>query len=84
MLVFFDFDDLKPDDEGEDTISIHDGTNDAYVCMDLTLTSDDDLSSNEPELDTGDDTDNVGDPWDGELAGALRFFCVAVCGMTCH
>src|SRR3989344_3468869 len=53
-LFFFDFHDLKPDDEGEDTISLHVGTNDAYVCMDLSLTSDDDISSNEPELDTGD------------------------------
>ena len=70
-LLFFDFDDLKPDDEGEDTISI-DIQNDAYACMNLTLTSDDDVSSNEPELEV--DIPNTGDAWDGELADALQFF----------
>ena len=73
-LFFFDFKDLKPDDEGEDTISLHVGTNDAYACMDLTLTSDDDISSNEPELDTGDLLEDSGNAWDGELADALQFF----------
>ncbi|OGI84374.1 hypothetical protein A3A92_00480 [Candidatus Nomurabacteria bacterium RIFCSPLOWO2_01_FULL_37_49] len=72
-LLFFDFRDLKPDDEGEDTISLNVGTNDAYVCMDLTLTSDDDISSTEPELDTGDAPESP-DAWDGELADALEFF----------
>src|SRR3990167_7626988 len=32
-LLFFDFRDLKPDDEGEDTISLHVDNNDAYLCM---------------------------------------------------
>ena len=73
-LLFFDFNDLKPGDEGEDTISIHVGTNDAYVCMDLTLTSNDDISSNEPELESGDDLEDPEDPWDGELAQGLEFF----------
>lgn len=72
-LYFFYFHDLKPDDEGEDTISIH-AENDAWVCMDLTLTSNDDNSSTEPELGTGDDPDNENDVWDGELANALNFF----------
>lgn len=71
-LLFFDFRDLKPDDEGEDTISIHGGTNDAYVCMDMTLTSNDDNSSNEPELDSGDVADVPGNSWDGELAQNLQ------------
>src|SRR3990167_8954428 len=43
-LLFFNFTDLKPDDEGEDTISIH-VQNDAWACMDLTLTADDDVST---------------------------------------
>ena len=72
-LLFFDFTDLKPDDEGEDTISIH-VQNDAWVCMDLTLTSNDDNSSTEPELGTGDDEEDDGDPWDGELAEGIQFF----------
>jgi predicted ribosomally synthesized peptide with SipW-like signal peptide len=72
-LVFFNFLDLKPDDEGEDTISIH-VQNDAWACMDLTLTSDDDNSSTEPELATGDPEDVDGDAWDGELANAIQMF----------
>jgi len=72
-LVFFDFDDLKPDDEGEDTISIH-VQNDAWACMDLTLTSNNDNSSNEPELGDGDAQDVVENAWDGELAQTLEFF----------
>ena len=72
-LLFFNFTDVKPDDEGEDTISIH-TQNDAWVCMDLTLTSDDDLSSTEPELGTGDDEEDEGNPFDGELGSGIQFF----------
>lgn len=70
--VFFDFDDIKPDDEGEDTISIH-VQNDAWACMDLTLTSNDDTSTTEPESDVDEDED-LNDAWDGELASVLEFF----------
>ena len=72
-LVFFNFNDIKPDDDGEDTISIH-VQNDAWACMDLTLTSNDDKSSTEPELNTGDPQDVPGDAWDGELASAIQMF----------
>lgn len=71
-LLFFNFRDLKPDDEGEDTISI-DVQNDAWMCMDLTLTSNDDNSSTEPELDDG-DVLNTPDATDGELAQNINFF----------
>lgn len=71
-LLFFNFTDIKPDDEGEDTISIH-VQNDAYACMDLTLTSDDDNSSVDPELGDGDVQDDINNTWDGELADALQF-----------
>ena len=72
-FVFFNFNDLKPDDEGEDTISLH-VQNDAWACMDLTLTSNDDISSNEPELAAGDDPEDGSDAWDGELGSTLEFF----------
>ncbi len=72
--LFFNFRDLKPDDEGEDTISLHVGTNDAYACMDVTLTSNDDISSNEPELDTPDVLEDINNTWDGELANNLQMF----------
>ncbi len=73
-LLFFNFKDLKPDDEGEDTISLHVNNNDAYLCMDLALTSNDDLSSNTPELKTGDSPEDVNNTWDGELAKNLQMF----------
>jgi len=72
-LVFFNFTDLKPDDEGEDTISLH-VQNDAWACMDLTLTSNNDTSSNEPELGSGDAQEDINNAWDGELAQNLEFF----------
>src|SRR3989338_7486097 len=71
-LLFFDFRDLKPDDEGEDTISIV-VQNDAWACMDLTLTSDDDVSTTEPEGQV-DVQEDINDAWDGELADAIQMF----------
>lgn len=73
-LLFFNFQDLKPDDEGEDTISLHVNTNDAYACMDISLTSNDDRSSTEPELGVPDVPEDVNNTWDGELAQNLQFF----------
>ena len=73
-LLFFNFHDLKPDDEGEDTISLHVSTNDAYACMDISLTSNDDNSSTEPELLVPDSVENVNDTWDGELAQNIQMF----------
>ena len=69
---FFNFFDLKPGDYGEDTISLHVDTNDAYLCASITLTSDDDNTCNEPEL--GDEPNctapGVGQ---GELAQNVNF-----------
>jgi len=69
---FFNFLDLKPGDWGEDTISIHVKDNDAYVCADVTLTSNLDNSSTEPEMEGGDE-DSTEDNT-GELANAVRFY----------
>lgn len=66
---FFNFLDLKPDDYGEDTISIHVDTNDAYMCAEVELTSNDDNGINEPES-LVDQTDGVGQ---GELAQNVNF-----------
>ena len=73
-FLFFDFHDLKPDDEGEDTISLHVDTNDAYVCLDISLTSNDDVSSTEPELEVPDIAEDINDTWDGELAQNIQMF----------
>lgn len=71
-LLFFNFTDLKPDDEGEDTISLHVDNNDAYACLDISLTSNDDNSSTEPELLVPDTEDDVDSTWDGELAQNIQ------------
>ena len=67
---FFKFDDLKPGDWGEDTISIHVKDNDSWLCADVTLTSDDDNGLTEPEAGDGDTT---GGPGEGELADRVAF-----------
>src|SRR3989344_6657667 len=71
--LFFDFHDLKPGDIGEDTISLHVSSNPAWVCADVRLTANDDVSSTEPELEGGDAYENVGNLLDGELAQELEF-----------
>lgn len=71
--LFFDFTDIKPDDWGEDTISLHVNDNPAWACMDISLTEDDDNSSTEPELADGDTAENAGDLFDGELGDNVNF-----------
>ncbi|MBI4709249.1 MAG: hypothetical protein HY764_03545 [Candidatus Portnoybacteria bacterium] len=68
---FFNFTDLKPGDWGEDTIRLHVNYNDAWVCADVTLTSNDDNGINEPEGEDGDVTDGAGN---GELADHITFY----------
>ena len=68
--MFFNFDDLKPGDWGEDTISLHVNNNDSYLCADVTLTSNDDNGLTEPEGDDGDVTDGAGN---GELQRYVKF-----------
>lgn len=66
---FFDFDDIKPNDYGEDTISIHVDNNDSFICADVTLTSNKENGQTEPEalvdVTTGDN--------EGELASLVNF-----------
>ena len=70
----FNFLDLKPGDRGEDTISLHVNNNDSYLCADVTLTSNNDNSSTEPELASLDDPNDISNPWDGELASHLKWY----------
>ncbi|MFC1750800.1 VWA domain-containing protein [Pseudomonadota bacterium] len=71
---FFDFNDLKPGDWGEDTVSIHVEDNDAWACFNITVTENDDVSCTEPELifDPNCVEQNL-DLFDGELADLLHF-----------
>lgn len=64
---FFDFNDIKPGDIGEDTISLHVNNNDAYLCANIKLTSNDENGRNEPEA-LVDATDDL-----GELANEVNF-----------
>ena len=78
--TFFNFNDIKPGDEGENTISLHVDSNDAYACVDVSLVANDDVSTVEPELGAG-DTTNTGDLFDGELAQNVDFFAWADTGV---
>lgn len=69
---FFNFADVKPGDSGENTISLHVINNDAWACVDVALTSNDDVSSTEPELAV-DVQEDVNDDFDGELAQNIYF-----------
>lgn len=68
--LFFNFLDLKPDDEGEDTISLHVDDNDAWACMDIEITATDDNECNEPEAADGDLTCGLNE---GELQNEINF-----------
>ncbi len=62
---FFNFADIKPGDNGEDTISLH-VSNNAWVCANITTTGNAENVATLPELAAGDTTANG--PFDGELA----------------
>ncbi len=70
---FFNLSDIKPGDEGENTISLHVVNNDAWMCADVEITSNDDESTNEPELADGDTAEDANNAMDGELAQNLQF-----------
>lgn len=47
--LFFDFPDVKPGDNGEDTVSIHIDNNDAWICAELANLKNDDNGCDKPE-----------------------------------
>lgn len=63
---FFKFDDVKPGDNGSDSISLHVINNDAYMCATVSNLKNDDLGLTEPEqaAPANDNTNGVGN---GEL-----------------
>jgi len=67
--LFFNFDDLKPGDLGEDTISLHVDNNDAWACSKITLTQNKENGMTEPEAKVDDSWGDFG----GELAQNLYF-----------
>jgi len=71
--LFFNFDDVKPEDYGEDTISLH-AENDYWLCMDMLVTKDDDNTCTTPEQsDDVSCNEPDGDLFDGELGGEINF-----------
>lgn len=48
---FWNFDDVKPGDEGRDVFSLHVGTNDGWACMVIEKVENDDNTCTEPESD---------------------------------
>lgn len=77
---FFNFDDIKPGDEGENTISLHVDSNDAYACVDVSITSNDDVDCTDPETEAEILACQNSVPsaeFDGELAQNLEFFAWA-------
>lgn len=73
--LFFDFNDVKPGDIGEDTISLH-AQNDCWICAEIKLTANDDNDCTEPELALLNDPTcaNPGPGvFDGELAQNINF-----------
>jgi len=67
--LFFNFNDLKPGDWGEDTISLHVHDNPSWACMNLALTATDDNGLTEPEAEL----DSTEGPGEGELQDELHF-----------
>ena len=71
--LFFNFDDVKPGDIGEDTISLH-AENDCWICAVITLTENNDNTCTEPEqLDDPTCSEPNGNLLDGELAEKINF-----------
>ena len=68
---FFNFSDLKPGDNGENTISLHVDSNNAYACAIISNLHDNDLGLTGPEQAAGDHTNG---PNHGELASQVKFF----------
>lgn len=67
---FFDFNDLKPGDWGEDTISVEVNDNPAYACANITLTQSHENERVDPEKEAGDDSFGK---WGGELDEHINF-----------
>lgn len=65
---FFNFGDVKPGDQGENTVSLHIDNNPAWACVNIKTTASDENGINEPEATAGDTSTTS-----GELAGNIRF-----------
>jgi predicted ribosomally synthesized peptide with SipW-like signal peptide len=65
---FFNFSDVKPGDQGENTISLH-VDNNAYACMDIGTNENNENTLLVPEVNAGDNSSTT-----GELAQNIKLF----------
>lgn len=65
---FFNFGDVKPGDQGEDTVSLHIDNNPAWACMNIKTTANDENTLIAPEAVAGDTSTTT-----GELASNIHF-----------
>jgi len=75
--LFANFSDLKPGDHGEDTISFHVNSNDAWLCADVKIIEDNDVTCTDPETGSTDPSCSRGVVGDGELDNYLTVFAWA-------
>ncbi len=66
---FFNFGDVKPGDQGEDTVSLHVDNNPAWACAYIKTTSNNENTLLQPEVNAGDTGTSS-----GELAQNINFF----------
>ena len=70
---FFNFDDLKPGDYGENTISVHVTSNDAWLAARFVGHENADNGVLDPEFDASPDEDGLDGTWCGELAQNITY-----------
>ena len=70
---FFDFDDIKPGDWGEDTIELVVNTNPSWACAEITVTANDDNTCTDPELEVDACVADNADLFDGEIAQHVSY-----------
>ena len=71
---FWDFSDVKPQDQGRDVISLHDPANDAWTCMTIGNVQNNENDLIAPEAADGDNTPGVSGIGGGELGQYLHLF----------
>jgi hypothetical protein len=70
---FFNFDDIKPGDWGQDTIKLVVNTNPSWACAEITVTANDDNTCVGPESEVDTCVDNNEDLFDGEIAQHVSY-----------
>jgi hypothetical protein len=70
---FFNFDDIKPGDWGQDTIELVVNTNPSWACAEITVTANDDNTCVGPESEVDSCVADNADLFDGEIAQHVSY-----------